>query len=164
MVEKQGKNYITPVGLARLQGELKRLKYQERPEVTAMVAWAASNGDRSENGDYIYGKKRLSEIDSRIRFLSKQIDAAVVIDPAAVTAERIQFGATVTFRDEAEQLRTYTIVGVDESYAAQGRISWCSPLAQALMNKKSGEWVTFRAPGGEQELEIVELCYRRVEY
>jgi transcription elongation factor GreB len=153
------KNYITPSGLRRLQQELRDLKYKERPEVTETVAWAASNGDRSENGDYIYGKKRLREIDKKIRFLSKQIESAEVIDPGEVESDRIQFGATVTIRAEDDHEKTYTIVGIDESDASAGRISWKSPLARALMNGKAGSWVTFRSPKGEQEIEIVKVEY-----
>lgn len=154
------KNYITPTGLKRLQQELRKLKYEERPEVTQTVAWAASNGDRSENGDYLYGKKRLREIDSRIRFLSKQIENAEVIDPATIKASVVQFGATVTFEDEDGNQKTYSIVGSDESDVSQGRISWLSPLASSLLRHRVGDVVTFSSPKGEQEIEIIDLDYR----
>lgn len=154
------KNYITPKGFRELQRELKFLKVTERPEVTATVAWAASNGDRSENADYTYGKKRLREIDRKIRFLSKQIDNAEIIDPAKVSSNLVQFGATVTFADEEGVEKTFQIVGVDECEVSEGTISWKSPLARALLKKGEGDWVQFKAPKGEQELEIIKIEYR----
>jgi len=153
------KNYITPSGFKNLQVELKELKYGERPKVTETVAWAAGNGDRSENGDYIYGKKRLREIDRRIRFLMKRIDAAEVVDPAAITAEDIRFGATVTVLNEDDEEKVYTLVGADETDIEAGCISWKSPLALALFKKQEGDVITFRSPKGEQELEVIGVKY-----
>lgn len=155
------KNYITPKGLRALQTELQDLKYTLRPEVTQTVAWAASNGDRSENGDYIYGKKKLREIDGRIHFLSKRIDAVEVIDPASVESDCAVFGATVTFRDEDDVVKTYSIVGVDEADVNEGKISWVSPLGAALLKAKAqvGDFVTFNSPKGEQDIEIVEILF-----
>lgn len=156
------KNYITPGGMRRLVQELKILKNEERPAVTETVAWAAANGDRSENGDYIYGKKRLREIDRRIRFLNKQIEAAEVIDPVSVDSDIIQFGATFTILDEDDRERTYTIVGVDEADAGNGLISWRSPLARAVLKKKKGDIVEFVSPKGEQSIEILDFKYTEV--
>jgi transcription elongation factor GreB len=154
------KNYITPAGYQRLKDEFEHLWKVERPELVKTIAWAASNGDRSENGDYIYGKKRLREIDRRIRFLSKRLDSAVVVDPARQDTDQVFFGATVTVADAEGRRHTYTIVGVDEADAGRGQISWISPLARALMKARAGDVVSFRSPGGEQELEIVEVCYQ----
>lgn len=154
-----GKNYITPAGAERLREELKQLRYIERPEVTKVVAWAAGNGDRSENADYQYGKKRLREIDRRMRFLAKRLEAAEVVDPLSINADHVLFGATVTIRYEDDTERTYTIVGVDELDIEKGRISWMSPLARALMKSREGDVVTFNSPKGMQELEIVKVEY-----
>ncbi|WKZ57245.1 MAG: transcription elongation factor GreB [Bdellovibrionota bacterium] len=154
-----GKNYITPGGLEKLQAEFSQLKFRERPEVTKVVQWAAGNGDRSENGDYLYGKKRLREIDKRLRYLAKRIESAEVIDPARVRSEQVMFGATVTIRDEDDREKSYTIVGVDEIDVAHGRISWMSPLACALMKARQGDWVTFRSPKGVQQLEVIKIEY-----
>ena len=151
------------MGLKRLQDELRELKYKERPEVTSTVSWAAANGDRSENGDYIYGKKRLREIDSRIRFLSKRIEAAEVVDPASLNCPEVRFGATVTILDESQSEKTYSIVGVDEADASKGHISWRSPLAQALLKRKAGDVITFNTPKGEQEIEVVKVVYVAVD-
>ena len=157
------KNYMTPGGFARLKSALDQLVEKERPAVVAAVAWAASNGDRSENADYIYGKKRLREIDRRIRFLIKRLDHAEVVDPLARRdaddADRIFFGATVTVRDSEGQLRTVSIVGVDEIDTARGFISWMSPMARALIKAREGESVTLRTPAGAAELEIMEVRY-----
>ena len=157
-----GKNYISPHGLMRLKQELRVLKFEERPAVTRTVSWAAENGDRSENADYTYGKKRLREIDRRIRFLSKRIESAEVIDPLSIKSSKIQFGATVTVMNEKSEERTYTIVGVDEIDLQQGRISWLSPLAAALIKAEIGDVVIFRAPGGRQELEILGVVYKEI--
>jgi len=157
------KNYITPQGYARLKVELTKLLDIERPELVKTISWAASNGDRSENGDYIYGKKRLREIDRRIHFLSKRIDSAEVVDPARRgESDQIFFGATVTYayvrggRDD----RTVTIVGVDEVDVKRGQVSWLSPIARALMKKRSGDVVTLATPSGEAEIEIIGVRYR----
>jgi transcription elongation factor GreB len=153
------KNYITPTGFRRLKDELHELLTRIRPDLTQVVAWAASNGDRSENADYQYGKKRLREIDRRIRFLSKRLEIAEVIDPASVKSDRIQFGATVTYQNETGEDKTVRIVGIDESEPALGKISWISPLASALLNKKTGDLTLFRSPKGEEELEILSVRY-----
>jgi transcription elongation factor GreB len=156
------KNYITSGGFARLRDELRHLLEVERPELVRVVAWAASNGDRSENGDYLYGKKRLREIDRRIRFLTQHLDRAEVIDPSSLHSDQVRFGATVVVRDESGRDLTYCIVGGDEIDLKRGHISWLSPLAQALWNARSGDIVSFSAPGGERELEVVELHYRAI--
>jgi transcription elongation factor GreB len=157
------RNYMTPGGFARLSAELERLVKTERPELVATVAWAASNGDRSENGDYIYGKKRLREIDRRVRFLIKRLDAAEVVDPLVPRgddcADQVFFGATVTISDEHGGLRTVSIVGVDEIDPARGYISWVSPMARALLKAREGDTVTLRTPGGIEELDIVGVRY-----
>ena len=153
------KNYITPAGVQRLHDELARLWTDERPKLVDTIAWAASNGDRSENGDYIYGKRRLREIDRRIRFLNQRIDAAVVVDNAGKAHERVYFGATVTVVDESGAQRTLSIVGVDESDAGRGRVSWISPIATALLKGSVGDVVTMKTPRGSEELEIVEIRY-----
>ncbi len=156
------KNYITPAGFEKINKELHDLKHVERPEVTKLVAWAASNGDRSENGDYIYGKRRLRQIDSRIHFLSKRIDDAEVIDPTTIHSDVIQFGATVTVRDEDDKEKTYSIVGADEIDLSKGYISWLSPLGAALLRARAkvGDWVTYQTPKGELEVEVVEIKYQ----
>ena len=157
------KNYITPAGLQRLKDEHKFLLDRERPAVTQVVAWAAGNGDRSENADYLYGKRRLRQIDSRIRFLGKRIDAAEVVDPAAprarAAAERVFFGATVTYTDAAHAEHVVRIVGVDEVDLNRRYISWMSPLARALMKARAGDRVFLRAPGKSEQLEIVDVEY-----
>jgi transcription elongation factor GreB len=153
------KNYITPAGYRRLQEELARLWKVERPPVVTTVAWAASNGDRSENGDYIYGKKKLREIDRRIRYLSKTLDRAVVVDNSGKTHQRVHFGATVTIANEAGEEREVTIVGVDELDAGDTRVSWRSPLARALLTARVGDTVTVRAPRGPEQVEIVAVRY-----
>ena len=153
------KNYITPAGYARLQAELKQLLDVERPETVSIVHWAASNGDRSENGDYIYGKKRLREIDRRIRFLIKRLEIAEVVDSGGQDRDRVFFGATVRVRDGAGQVRSVSIVGMDEVDPARGRVSWISPIARALLKAREGDTVTLRAPTGVEELEIEEIRY-----
>jgi transcription elongation factor GreB len=160
------KNYMTPAGFARLKGELDVLVGRERPELVATIAWAAGNGDRSENGDYIYGKKRLREVDRRIRFLIKRLDAAEVVDPQARRDEgeedRVYFGATVTVRNSRGEERTVSIVGVDEIDTTRGYISWVSPMARALLKAREGDAVTLNTPGGVEELEIVAVQYRNL--
>ena len=153
------KNYITPAGYARLKNELQRLLDKDRPELVKVVAWAASNGDRSENADYIYGKRRLREIDSRIRFLTKRLEIAEVIDPARPGVEQVFFGATVTYRDGQGADRTISIVGQDEVDPPRGRISWISPVARALTKAREGDVITLRTPAGLEELEVLELRY-----
>jgi transcription elongation factor GreB len=158
------RNYITPGGHARLMDEFLWLMNKERPQVTATVSWAAGNGDRSENGDYIYGKKRLREIDRRIRFLTRRLDIAEVVDPAAPREDetRIFFGATVTFANQKGEEKTVFIVGVDEINTSRGYISWISPMARALIKAQEGDVVTLRAPGGTEDLEILEVKYQTI--
>jgi transcription elongation factor GreB len=157
------RNYMTPGGFARLKSELERLVQKERPALVATVAWAASNGDRSENGDYIYGKKRLREIDRRIRFLIRRLDAAEVVDPLARrdddAADQVFFGATVTVADTRGDERTISIVGVDEIDTARGYVSWVSPIARALLKAREGDTVQLRTPGGIEELDVVVVRY-----
>jgi transcription elongation factor GreB len=157
------KNYITPAGLQRLKDEHRFLLNRERPEVTQVVAWAAANGDRSENADYLYGKRRLRQIDSRIRFLTKRIDAAEVVDPAAPrsrsAATRVFFGATVTYKDAAGHEHVVRIVGIDEIDLARRYISWMSPLGRALIKAAPGDRVVVRAPTKTQHLEILDVEY-----
>ena len=153
------KNYITPSGYRRLQDELARLWKVERPLIVTTVAWAAGNGDRSENGDYIYGKRKLREIDRRIRYLSKSLDRAVVVDNSGKTRERVHFGATVTILNESGDEREVTIVGVDELDVGDARVSWRSPLARALLTAGVGDTVTVRAPRGSERLEIIAIRY-----
>ena len=154
-----GKNYITPQGYAHLRDELLQLIDEERPKIVEVVHWAASNGDRSENGDYIYGKRRLREIDRRIRYLSKSLDEAVVVDNSGKTGVRVHFGATITILYETGDEREVTIVGVDELDANATRVSWRSPLARALLTASVGDTVTLRAPLGPERLEILAVRY-----
>jgi transcription elongation factor GreB len=154
------KNYITPSGHRRLQEELDHLWKVERPALVKTITWAASNGDRSENGDYIYGKKRLREIDRRVRFLRKRMELAEVVDPAQRgECDQVFFGATVTVCDSSGCESTYSIVGVDEADVTNGRISWVSPLARALLKLNEGEVATLRTPTGVNELEVVRVIY-----
>jgi transcription elongation factor GreB len=157
------KNYITPAGLQRLKDEHRFLMNRERPALVQVVAWAASNGDRSENADYLYGKRRLRQIDSRIRFLTKRIDAAEVVDPATPrsgsAATRVFFGATVLYKDGAGREQTVSIVGVDEVDVNRRYISWMSPLARALMKASPGDRVVLRAPTKTEHLEILDVEY-----
>ena len=160
------KNYITPSGLQRLRDELKFLLTRERPAVTQVVAWAAGNGDRSENADYQYGKRRLRQIDRRIHFLTKRIDAAHVVDPEAPrtgrAATHVFFGATVSYADASGAERVVSIVGVDEVDLERNHISWVSPLARALMKAGTGDTVVLHAPSGTQRLEIMQVRYERI--
>lgn len=154
------KNYITPAGAEKLRDELKHLRYTERPEVVRVVAWAASNGDRSENADYIYGKRRLREIDRRLRFLQKRLDAAEVVDPSGQRGDKVLFGATVTVKYENGESKTYQVVGVDETNPSEGKISWISPLGKALLQNNLGDTVYVQTPKGEEELEILKIEYK----
>jgi transcription elongation factor GreB len=156
-------NYISPKGHQKLVDELDQLLKVERPEVTKLIQWAASNGDRSENADYIYGKRRLREIDRRIRFLTQRLDASVIVDPTKITSEKIQFGATVELTDEDGNNRKFTIVGVDEVDTAKGRISWQSPIGKTLIGKASGEEVLVKTPSGEITYEVVSVIYKPIE-
>jgi len=158
------KNYITPAGHARLKDELEHLVKRERPHIVEVVAWAASNGDRSENGDYIYGKRRLREIDRRIRFLTKRLDIAEIVDPLRQgDNDQIFFGARVTVADGDGVENSYTIVGVDEADVGRGRISWVSPLARALIKAREGDSIRFQSPVGIREIEILEVVYEPIE-
>ena len=159
----ESKNYMTPKGAAKLHEELRLLRTRERPEVVRIVEWAAGNGDRSENGDYIYGKKRLREIDRRIQFLSKRIEKLEVIDPASVKSDQVLFGATVTIRDEDDNEKTWSIVGIDEADVSKGTISWISPLAKCLFKARVGDVIQFRSPKGVQEIEVIAIEYRTLD-
>ncbi|MEY5097463.1 MAG: hypothetical protein RJA36_182 [Pseudomonadota bacterium] len=155
-----GKNYITPQGYARLRAELLDLIDNERPKVVDVVHWAASNGDRSENGDYLYGKKRLREIDRRIRFLTKRLEIAEVTDPSLHHGnEQIFFGARVTYADQAGAERSVTILGIDEADSARGEVSWISPIARTLLKARVGDQLKLVTPSGVQEIEVVEVAY-----
>lgn len=156
-------NYITPRGHQRLLDELEQLLRIERPEVTKLVQWAASNGDRSENADYLYGKRRLREIDRRVRFLTQRLDASLVVDPASIKSPKVQFGATLQVSDEDGNIKTYSIVGVDEVDTAKGRISWQSPIGKSLIGKEVGDEVLVKIPAGEVTLEIVNINYYPIE-
>ncbi|HET9822212.1 MAG TPA: transcription elongation factor GreB [Burkholderiaceae bacterium] len=154
------KNYITPAGYARLRGELMALLDVERPKVVETVSWAAKNGDRSENGDYLYGKKRLREIDRRIRFLTKRLDIAEVADPSRHHgSDQVFFGATVTYADEEGEERTVTIMGIDEADNLAGEVSWVAPIARALLKARVGDEVTLVTPRGPQRIEVVAVRY-----
>jgi transcription elongation factor GreB len=154
------RNLITAEGLARMQDELRQLRRVERPKVVEIVSWAAGNGDRSENGDYIYGKKRLREIDSRMRHLLKRIEIAEVVDPKAQTnRDQVFFGATVTYVDPHDTERTVRILGIDEARIDEGEVSWISPIARALMRAREGDVVTVRTPQGEDTIEVLEIRY-----
>src|SRR5271165_3117507 len=161
-----GKNYITPGGLQRLQDEHRFLLTRERPAVTAVVAWAASNGDRSENADYQYGKRRLRQIDGRIRFLRKRIEAAEVVNPetprTGQAATRVFFGATVRYANAAGVERVVSIVGTDEVDLHRSHISWVSPLGRALLKSAAGDSVILHLPGGTEHLTVLEVCYKRI--
>lgn len=162
------RNYMTPAGFRRLKEELVRLLDVDRPEVVRTVSWAASNGDRSENGDYIYGKKRLREIDRRIRFLTKRLDIAQVVDPAARQAsgqptDQVFFGATIRYATAAGDKHEITIVGIDEADPLRGRVSWISPVASALLKARAGDSVQLRTPAGLESLDVIEVSYRGVD-
>ena len=156
------KNYITPQGYQRLRAELLHLIDTERPKIVEIVHWAASNGDRSENGDYLYGKKRLREIDRRIRFLTKRLEKAEVADPSVHHGgDQVFFGATVTYANEAGDEKTITILGVDEVDNLQGQVSWIAPISRALLRSRVGDVVQLQTPGGVEEIEVIEVSYPR---
>jgi transcription elongation factor GreB len=155
----RGRNYITPAGYARLEAELRQLVEEERPAVVKTVAWAASNGDRSENADYIYGKRRLREIDRRVRFLIKRLEAAQIVDASGRDTDQVFFGATVIIQSQSGKKQTVTIVGIDEVDPARGRVSWISPIAKALIKAREGDRVTLQTPAGRETLEIMEVRY-----
>src|SRR5512142_2121593 len=154
------KNYITPAGYRRLRDELTRLLDVERPQVVETVSWAAKNGDRSENGDYIYGKKRLREIDRRIRFLTRRLDIAEIADPSAHHgSDQIYFGATVTYANARGEQRTITIKGIDETDSLAGEVSWIAPIARALLKAREGDEVQLATPGGVERIEVLAVSY-----
>lgn len=153
-------NYITPRGLKKIQEELNELLLVERPKLVKTVAWAAANGDRSENADYIYGKRRMREIDKRIHFLQSRLDNIEVVDPSALVSDTIVFGATVTIEDAAGEKLVYQIVGEDEFNVMEGRISWKSPLARSLLGKKSGDSAIVKKPKGEEEIYVVKIEFK----
>jgi transcription elongation factor GreB len=158
------RNYMTPVGYRRLRQELMQLLDEERPKMVEVVSWAAKNGDRSENGDYLYGKKRLREIDRRIRFLTRRLDIAEVADPSAHHgSDQVFFGATVTYANEQGEERTITIKGIDEADSLRGEVSWVSPIARALLKAREGDEVSLQTPGGLQRIEVLEVRYPRPE-
>ena len=155
------KNYMTPAGHARMEAELRHLTAVERPRVVEVVSWAAGNGDRSENGDYLYGKKRLREIDRRIRFLLKRLEIAEVVDQGRQTnRDQVFFGATITYADARDEERTVRIVGVDEARREHNEVSWISPVARALLKARVGDVVKMRTPAGIEEIEVVRIEYR----
>ena len=155
-----GKNYITPQGYARLRSELLELIDTERPKIVEIVHWAASNGDRSENGDYLYGKKRLREIDRRIRFLTKRLEIAEIVEPAIHHgSDQVFFGATVTYLEDDSVERTITILGIDEAESGHGQVSWMSPVARALLKSRVGDEISLAAPGGMHRLEVMDVQY-----
>ena len=155
-----GKNYITRAGYERLRRELMVLMDEERPKVVEAVHWAAKNGDRSENGDYLYGKKRLREIDRRIRFLTKRLDIAEVVDPSAHHGhDQVFFGATVTYANDKGDERTITIKGIDEADSTKGEVSWIAPVARALLKARVGDEVVLQTPGGLERIEVVDVTY-----
>lgn len=154
------KNYITPEGAEKLRAEYARLFHDERPKLVEVIAWAASNGDRSENADYTYGKRRLREIDRRLRFLSDRLEKALVVDPRTLSGKAVIFGATVTISDEDGNLHIYQIVGEDETEASKGKISWKSPVARALLGKKEGDETVIRKPAGEETVQIEKVEFK----
>lgn len=154
------KNYMTPQGFQKLKDEYHELLHNERPKVVEVVAWAASNGDRSENADYQYGKRRLREIDRRLKFLTDRLDAAEVVDPTQVKSSKVVFGATVTLRDEEDEEKIYQIVGEDELDPKAGKISWKSPIARALLGKSVGDAVMVQKPAGAEEVVIEKIEFR----
>jgi transcription elongation factor GreB len=153
------KNYITPEGIANLKKEFEQLFHKERPKLVETIAWAASNGDRSENADYIYGKRRLREIDKRVRILTQKIENAEIVDPKTIKADKVLFGATVSIEDEDGNLKTYQIVGEDEFKIEEGKISWKSPLAKSLLGRKLDDEAVVKKPSGEATVTIVGIKY-----
>lgn len=151
---------MTPSGASKMKAELKKLLTEERPDLVKVIAWAASNGDRSENGDYIYGKRRLREIDRRIRFLTKRLEGAEIVDPLKQKSGRVLFGATVKVMDEEGREREFQIVGQDEIDPSRGRISWVSPIAKALLNAQMGDVVQVKSPKGTEEWEVLSIAYQ----
>jgi len=162
-LEAQGRNYVSPAGYARLEAELRQLVQGERPAVVQAVAAAAANGDRSENADYLYGKRRLREIDRRVRFLVRRLEAAQIVHSAGRDTGQVFFGATVAVATATGERRRLTIVGIDEADPARGRVSWISPVARALFKARRGDTVTLRAPGGTETLEVLDVRYDPID-
>jgi transcription elongation factor GreB len=159
------KNYMTAAGHRRMQDELRRLTREERPKTVDIVAWAAGNGDRSENGDYLYGKQRLREIDRRIRFLTRRLEVALVVDPRQQTRrDQVFFGASVTYANEHGGEKTVTIVGIDEADLDRGQVSWISPIARALLKAHEGDTVELRTPTGTEKIEVLEIRYEATPF
>jgi transcription elongation factor GreB len=159
-MNKEHKNYVTPNGLLLLQNEYRELRYHERPKIVEVVSWAAKNGDRSENGDYIYGKRRLREIDRRLRYLTKQLETAIVVDPKQQQSlTQVFFGATVTYQKSDGLSITVKLVGIDEADLANDKISWNSPIAKALMKSSVGDIITFKTPNGSEKIEVLAIKY-----
>lgn len=153
---------ITPLGFQALSEEYRKLKHDERPKMVDTVAWAASNGDRSENADYHYGKKRLREIDRRLKFIGQRLDNLEIIDPSKISSDKVEFGATVTILTEDDEQQVLSLVGEDESDLQAGKINWLSPIGKALLGARVGDWVTFTTPKGEREVEVLHLEYKIV--
>jgi len=162
LLPKGTKNYITPKGAGNLKNELQHLLNEERPKIVEKVSWAAENGDRSENADYIYGKRRLREIDRRIRFLTKRLESTEIIDPKLQESDRVLFGATVTVLDGEDNIKIYKIVGIDETDAKTGKVSWISPIGKALLQTSVGDVVTVKIPKGDIELEVKKIEYKEI--
>ena len=156
------KNYMTPFGAQKLKAELEQLLVKERPKLVETIAWAASNGDRSENADYIYGKRRLREIDKRVRFLHRRLDIAEIVDPEKQSSDKVLFGASVSIADEKGETRIYKIVGIDESDAKSFCVSWNSPIGKALLQTKVGDVVLVKTPKGEDEIEVLKIEYKKI--
>lgn len=152
-------NYITPEGFLKLQEEFKKLFHEERPKLVETIAWAAGNGDRSENADYIYGKRRLREVDRRLKFLRDRIESAQVVDPKTIQSDKVVFAAQVTIEDENGEVKTYRIVGEDEISPQTNHISWKSPMAKALLGRRVGDEVVIRRPAGDLEAEIIKISF-----
>jgi len=163
-MSKNKNNYITPSGFKRLQEEINQLLLKERPEVIKLIQWAASNGDRSENADYLYGRKRLREIDRRLRFLHSRIDIATIINPKDIQSIKVQFGAKVNLKDENDCHKTFTIVGTDEVDTSKGYISWQSPIGTALLGKEEGDQILVKTPSGDLEFEILKIEYLEIVF
>lgn len=161
-MQKKKTNYITPAGFEKLTTEHDQLLLTERPDILKVIQWAAGNGDRSENADYIYGKKRLREIDRRMRFLKKQIDNANIVNPELITSDSVMFGATITIQDENKMKRTYSIIGTDEIDTAKNWISHKSPIGRALMGSEQGDIVEVKTPNGLKELEVINVKYLKI--
>lgn len=163
-MQQKKTNYITPKGHQKLVDELNHLLRVERPETTRVIQWAAGNGDRSENADYIYGKRRLRQIDSRLRFLQKRIDSAQIIDPVSIKSDVVKFGATVRVETDSGEIKTYSIIGADEIDLSKNHISWKSPIGNALLGLGVGDSAHLRTPNKEYELEVIEISFKEIPH